>query len=98
MADVLIGTVKALEVVRLKQRPWRPTLCNKRELPAEIVNILDAAIAATRTEGTHDVSAVAGKQHAPVHEAPETRAPERVDRAPLDLEPRLPPQDVMHPL
>src|SRR6266478_751753 len=65
MADVFIGTVNALEVVRLKQSPWRPTLCNKRELPAEIINILDTAIAATRTEGTHDVSAVAGKQHPP---------------------------------
>src|SRR5690606_19485580 len=56
------------------------------ELPDQVVGVLDAAIAAARAEGRDDVRAVAGEDHAAMHEAVDALALEGVDRHPVELE------------
>ncbi len=42
----------------------------QRQLPGQVVRILDAAVAAAPAEGTHDVRGVAREQHAAISETP----------------------------
>ena len=78
--------MNALQVVCLEQSGGRLPLHHGRELPAEIVHVLDAAIAAACAERRDDVRAVTREDHASMDEALEPSALEAVDRNPIHLE------------
>ena len=59
---------------------------HRRQLPAEVVGVLDAAIAAAGAEGRDDMRGVAGKDHPAVHEFLQPAALEGIDRHPVEPE------------
>ena len=87
VADVLVGRRD-----RARRRSCRAARSgavpaqHERELPDEVVDVLDAAVRAARAERRHQVRGVAGEQHAAVAELLHAPALERVDARPLDLE------------
>src|SRR5437016_5010496 len=86
MPDVLLTCVNAFAVVGLEQGFGRPGLQHRCKFPAQVVDILDAAIAAACSKGAHNMRAVADEQHTSVHESLEPCTLERIDRAPFELE------------
>jgi len=84
--DIFVRTVNPLGIVALEQRLARLALDQRRKLPDQIIDVLDAAIAAARPEWRYDMGTVAGEDHTIVHEALDPPALKRVERDPVDFE------------
>ena len=86
MSDVLVGCRGAFEVVGIEQALRRLALDDESELPGEIFRILDAGIGAARAERRHLMRGISCEDHAPMHEAFQAAALERIDGHPFERE------------
>ena len=84
--DVFVGRRRALGVVAVQQRLRRLAAQHRQQLPAQVVGVLHAAIAAARAERADLMRRIAQEQGAAVAEAFQTAAAERVDADPFQLE------------
>src|SRR5204862_6594020 len=84
--NVLVRAAPALLVIGIEQAAAGLPLHDRGQLPAEIVRVLNAAVAAAGAERADQMGAVAGEDHPARHEALHARAPECVDRAPFEVE------------
>ena len=84
--DVLVGRLAALVVIAREQRHGRFSLDDACQLPAEIVGILDAAVAATRAERRDLMRRVADEDHPVMDESLQPPALEGIDAHPFERE------------
>ena len=95
--EVLRGGRAALGVVAVEQRIAGLALHDQRQLPAQVGRVLDAAVAAARAEGAHDVGRVADEEHAAVAEALEQVVAVAVGADPDELELHVRPELLAQP-
>ncbi|CAB3927256.1 hypothetical protein LMG26858_05992 [Achromobacter anxifer] len=86
LADVLHRRVLALQAVAVEQGVARAALQQQRQLPAQVVGVLDAAVAAARAERRDQMRRVAREQHVAVAQAVQAFVAVGPDAMPGDVE------------
>ena len=87
---VFVRGLYALFVIALKKLRGSLALQYEGQLPSKVVDILNAAIAATRPERAYHMGAVPGENHAIVHEAVQSCTAKPVYAHPVDAERCIP--------
>src|SRR5439155_23625253 len=86
MPDILVGGGRPFRVVSIEQPFWRLSSQHQRQLPHQVVDILDPAVGAARAERRNQMRRIADKKRAPVAKRAHPSTLERVHARPLDVE------------
>jgi hypothetical protein len=83
MTDILVGRLHPFGIIACDQRLCRLTSDNGRELPGQILRVLNAGIGTPRTERRNLMGRIANEDRAAVNEAIEPLAIDPLDLIPV---------------